>query len=150
MAESNRFDVSFLGSADLERKFALLPRDVERRLLSKSLRKAAKVYKDLAAARAPRDRGKLAKTMRIRVLKRRKGRVGVRIETAPRAQLGIDPKQQGYYPAHLEFGYRDRAGVHHPGLAYMRTSLRTGKEQMLVVLREELTNWIETVTRGIP
>src|SRR5512139_447967 len=143
----NRFDISMLGSKELSAALAQLPEKLERRVLSRALRQAGKFYQTLAAARAPRDRGKLATSFKVRALKRRKGRVGVMIQTGTRAQLGIDPKQRGFYPAHLEFGHRDRAGVHHAANPFMRSSLRTGQNAIFAILRTELDNGIEAEMR---
>lgn len=145
---SNRFDISLLGVPELSRALAALPEKLERRVLTKALRQAGKFYQALAAARAPRDRGKLATSFKVRALKRRKGRVGVMIQTGTRAQLGIDPKQRGFYPAHVEFGHRDRAGVHHGANPYMRSAIRTGQNAIFAILRQELDNGIEAAMRG--
>jgi HK97 gp10 family phage protein len=147
---NDRFDISILGAPELAKALAALPANLERKVLTKALRQAGKFYQTLAQARAPRDRGKLATTMRVRAMKRRKGRVGVMIQTGTRAQLGIDPKQRGYYPAHTEFGHRDRAGVHHAADPYMRSSLRTGQNAIFAILRQEIDNGIEAVMRGAP
>jgi HK97 gp10 family phage protein len=145
---SNRFDISMLGVPELSQALAALPEKLERKVLTKALRQAGKYYLMLAKARAPRDQGRLSSTMKLRALKRRKGRVGVMIQTGTRSELGIDPKQRGYYPAHTEFGHRDRAGVHHPANPYMRTSLKTGESAMVAILRQEIDNGIEAEMRG--
>ncbi len=146
---SNRFDISILGAPELTRALAALPEKLERKVLTKALRQAGKFYQTLAAARAPRDRGKLATSFRVRALKRRKGRVGVMIQTGTRAQLGIDPKQKGYYPVHTELGHRDRAGVHHAANPFMRSSLRTGQNAIFAILRQEIDTGIEAAMRGM-
>lgn len=144
---SNRFDMGMLGAPALEKALAALPDKLERKILIRAMRQVGKFYMALAKARAPRDTGKLGATMKVRSLKRRKGRVGVMIQTGTRTQLGIDPKQRGYYPAHTEFGHRDRAGVHHPANPYMRTSLKTGESAIFAILRQEIDNGIERETR---
>lgn len=145
---TNRFDISILGAPELSRALAALPEKLERKILTKALRQAGKFYQTLAAARSPRDRGKLSSSYKVRALKRRKGRVGVLIQTGTRAQLGIDPKQRGFYPAHVEFGHRDRAGVHHAANPFMRSSLRTGQNAIFAILRQEIDNGIEAAMRG--
>ena len=145
---SNRFDISMLGVPELSKALAALPDKLERKILTKALRQAGKFYLTLAKAKAPRDEGRLSSTMKLRALKRRKGRVGVMIQTGTRAQLGIDPKYKGYYPAHTEFGHRDRAGVHHAANPYMRTSLKTGESAIFAILRQEIDNGIEREAKG--
>ena len=145
---NDRFDISILGAEHLSQALAALPANLERKVLTKALRQAGKFYQTLAAARSPRDSGKLATSYKVRALKRRKGRVGVMIQAGTRAQLGIDPKQRGYYPAHTEFGHRDRAGVHHAANPFMRSSLRTGQNAIFAILRQEIDNGIEAAMRG--
>lgn len=117
--------------------------------MRQALRQAGKYYMALAKARAPRESGRLSTTMRLRSLKRRKGRIGIMVQTGTRSQLGIDPKQRGYYPSHVEFGHRDRSGVHHAANPYMRSSLRTGQQAIFAILRQELDNGIEAAMRGM-
>lgn len=147
MAGTNRFDISLLGSEQLSRALAALPEKLERRVITRAMRQVGKYYATLAAARAPRERGKLAVSFKVRSMKRRRHRVGVMIQTGTRAQLGIDPKQRGYYPAHIELGFRDRAGVHHAANPYMRSSLRTGQSAIFAILRQEIDNGIESEMR---
>lgn len=146
---SNRFDISLLGAPALSQALAALPEKLERKVMTKALREVGKFYRTLAAARAPRDRGKLATTMRVRAMKRRRHRVGIMVQTGTRSQLGIDPKQRGYYPAHTEFGHRDRAGVHHAANPFMRSSLRTGQTAIFAILRQEIDNGIEREMKGL-
>lgn len=147
---NDRFDISILGAPELSRALAALPANLERKVLTKALRQAAKYYATLAAARAPRDRGRLATSFKVRSMKRRKGRVGMVIRTGSRAELGIDPKQRGFYPAHIELGYRDVSGVHHAGDPYMRSALRTGQNAIFAILRQEIDTGIEAAMRGMP
>jgi len=145
---NDRFDISLLGAPELAKALSELTPQLERKVLTKALRQAGKFYLALAKARAPRDEGRLSSTMRLRSMKRRKGRVGVSIQTGTRSELGIDPKQKGYYPAHTEFGHRDRGGVHHPPIPFMRTSLKTGESAIFAILRQELDSGIEAAMRG--
>lgn len=148
MAGSNRFDISLLGAPELSKALAELPDKLERKVLTKALRQAGKYYLVLAKASAPRDEGRLTSTMKLRAMKRRKGRIGVTIMTGTRSELGIDPKQKGYYPAHTELGHRDRAGVHHPPIPFMRRSLKTGESAIFAILRQEIDSGIEAAMRG--
>jgi HK97 gp10 family phage protein len=145
---SNRFDITMLGVPELSKALAALPEKVEQKVMRQALRQAGKYYLMLAKARAPRETGRLSSTMKLRAMKRRKGRVGVMIQTGTRAQLGIDPKRKGYYPAHTEFGHLDRSGVHQPANPYMRTSLKTSESAIFAILRQELDAGIEREMRG--
>lgn len=138
-----RFDISVLGAPELSKALAELPEKLERRVITKAVRETGKFFLTLAKAKAPRDQGKLASTMKLRAMKRKKGRVGVRIMTGTRVELGIDPKDRGYYPAHVEFGHKDRSGNHVPAQPFFRGPLHSSREAMLAVMRVEIDNGIE-------
>ena len=155
-----RFDISMLGDKALAETFAALPDAIERKVLTRALREAGKVLLQLTKARAPRDTGKLASTMKLKAMKRSRRRVGVMVQTGTRAELGIIAKtrisyvgsgatlrvkrvkETGYYPAHQEFGTKKAS----PN-PYTRTSLRSGREGLLAIIRTELDAGIEREMR---
>jgi HK97 gp10 family phage protein len=139
-----RFDISMLGDKALSDSLAALPENLERKVLQRALRNTGKFYLTLAKARAPKETGKLSAGLKLKPLKRRKGRVGVSIQTPTRAELGIDPQRRGFYPAHQELGTR-----HLPPDPYLRGTLQTARNALLGVLRAEVDNGIEReLTKG--
>jgi HK97 gp10 family phage protein len=155
-----RFTLDILGAPELSKAFEALPDNLERKVLTKALREAGKVLLVAVKARAPRDRGLLASTMKLKAMKRSRRRVGVMVQTGTRAELGLlattrisstgsgdtlrvrRGKETGYYPAHVELGTHKAA----PN-PFMRTSLRSGREGLLAIIRTELDNGIERAMR---
>src|SRR5262245_58310623 len=133
-----KFNIEMLGVPELSKALAQLPDNLERKVMVQATKKAAQFYKTLAEARAPRDEGKLASNFKVKAMKRSRRRVGYLIQTGTRAELGIDPKDQGYYPAHVEFGHLDRAGQQQAPNPYMRNALRQGSEAIYAILRQEI------------
>ncbi len=140
-----RFDISMLGDTALSETLAGLTEKMERTVITRATRDAGKFLLTLTKAAAPvsqdpRDphRGQLKATLKLRALRRRKGRVGVAIQTGTRAELGIDPKDKGYYPAFRELGTRKL-----PPLPYMRGPLHSAREAVLAVLRQSIDQGIE-------
>lgn len=160
-----RFDISVLGAPELTKAFAALPDNLERKVLTKALREAGKVLLVAVKARAPRDQGKLASTLKLKAMKRSRRRVGYAVQTGTRAELGIIAKtrisyegsganlrvkrgkETGYYPAHVEFGHKTEEGTHVPPNPYMRSSLRSGREGLLAIIRNEIDTGIEREMR---
>lgn len=165
-----RFDISMLGSQALSEALAALPEKLERRVVTRATRAAGKFFLTLAKGRAPKETGKLAQTLKLKSLKRRKGRVGVSIQTGTREELGLlaaassraratATQRRGlergilrhyqaalrwYYPAHVELGTKDTA----PN-PYLRGTLQTARGALLGILRQEIDNGIEReLTKG--
>jgi hypothetical protein len=141
----SRFDISLLGDKALSDTLASLPEQLERKVMARATRDAGKFLLTLTQAAAPvstdpRDphRGKLKATLKLRTLRRRKGRVGVAIQTGTREELGISAKDKGYYPAFRELGTRKL-----PPLPYMRGPLHSAREGVLAVLRQAVDQGIE-------
>lgn len=126
-------DVSLLGDAKLIRAFNGIPIAVQKRLLKKAMRPAAKIVQARAKALAPRDTGKLARHLTVRALKRSRTKIGVRVMTGKRHKLGIDANSRWYYPAHVELGTK-----HRPATPYLRPALHENKSRVLVAIRRGL------------
>lgn len=100
-----------------------LEKKVARKILSQSARVAMRPVLAAAKANAPKKTGALAKSVRMRALKRnRKGRYGVRVMTSKEWFKGDE-----YYGAFQEFGWK--AGKRRPGYRRkFRPELDTRKE----------------------
>lgn len=151
-----RFDISMLGDKALSETLAALPEKLERRVLTKALRNVGKFYLTLAKAKAPKETGALSQGLTLRSLKRKRGRVGVLIQTPTREALGIVSrtrisfagtgerlrvvrgKTTGYYPAHQELGTQ-----HLPPTPYLRGTLQEKRQTLLNILRLEIDTGIE-------
>ncbi len=107
---ANIIDISMLGDKALTKKLGLLPGRLQKKVLRKSMRDAAKpILKDIRQAiSAIRVTGfhtdPLRKGMKLRSLKRSRSRIGVMIMAPTRDVLGIPSDADYYYPAHIELG----------------------------------------------
>lgn len=133
-----RFDISILGDKALSATLSGLTEQMERKVLTKAMRDGGQFFLTLTKAAAPVETGKLKATLKLRALKRQKGRVGVAIQTGTRAELGIDPKDKGYYPAFRELGTRKL-----PPKPFMRGPLHSAREGVLAVIRQSVDAGIE-------
>lgn len=138
-----RFTLDLSGDQALLTQLEQLPDRLERRVLREAVRDAAQPI--LARARtnisAIRVTGvatdPLRRGMRIRALRRRRGRVGVSVQTPTRQELGIAPSARWYYPAHIELGTRRT-----PALPYLRLALEQARGEASNILRERLVEWL--------
>lgn len=135
-----RFDFTFLGDKALQAQLAGLTDKLERKILTQGIARATKaillpavvantpvgspytrvtrgrlITGGAGAFRRIRFRqeagGRLRRSLKVRQLPRRKGRVGSAVVTGTRAELGLRGARahgRGYYPAHLEFGFTTR------------------------------------------
>lgn len=141
---AGRFNIELLGDKELAKTFSELPDALERKVLNRALRQGANYLKAITEPRIPRDPNRkragthTADTLTVKALKRSRRRIGYRIQTGTREQLGIDPKDKYYYPVATELGNRKT-----PPQAPMRIALRSGKEAVLAVVRMEVDAGIE-------
>jgi len=116
-------DIRMIGDKALEKMLRSLPDAAEKKAVRPALRKSAKrlkahVIHNLSGAVVKPDTGAwLAATIasKVHTLRRSRGRIGAGFDMPRRIELGIDPKDPGYYPVHVEYGYIRKDGVHVPG-----------------------------------
>lgn len=89
------------GAKEIEAKLHRLPPVVERKLARQSLRAGAKIVQAQAKADAPRKTGFLASQIKVRAAQRRRGRIGVVVQTAKGFFKG-----DSFYGAFQEMGFR--------------------------------------------
>lgn len=108
------------GFDELITKFDKLPFKLQQKYLKPSLKAGAKVIQVAAKQKAHKRSGKNARFIRVKALKKQRGRsVGSVVQTGTREQLGIPRDAKGYYPFSEEFGTKDARA--HP---YMRPALQ--------------------------
>lgn len=134
-----RFDISLLGDAELTQKLQGLPEKLERKVIRQAIRKGGQPIVRDAKAQANKLTGAMAKSIKLRAMKRKKGRIGVRIQTGTRGELGIAADDPYYYPAIVEFGDGE---THHP-YRFMRGALERNQQQSLTVIRDAIAQGIE-------
>lgn len=134
------FDIKIEGHDALARAFKALPLKVQRKVLRPALRAGAKVARAAVAAQAPRsdEAPHVADTLKIKAMKRKRGRIGLVVITAKRELLGIkDP--DAYYPAHIEYGYRKKDGTHVPANPFMKRGLEQSRTPATAAVAAEMS-----------
>jgi HK97 gp10 family phage protein len=134
------FDISLLGDRELQQQFRALPLAVQRKLLRQSFRAALRPVLTAARAAAPRLTGRLARTLRLRALRRRRGQLGMMVISGTRESLNIPADHPWYYPAHVELGTSKM-----PAQPYLRPAFDTQREHML----QTLARGIEEAMRSV-
>ena len=141
---ANRFDISLLGDKALADTFAGLTEALEKKVLTRALKEATVFFQKTLSPRLPRSSPRrrtgshLADTLRVVQLRRKKGRVGYRVTSGTREQLGIVPKDKHFYPAVLEFGTKTR-----PPHPVWRSALQQDRETLLAIVRQGVDAGIE-------
>lgn len=133
-----RFDISLLGDVELERKLQALPEKLERKVIRQAIRKGGQPILRDARANANKLTGAMARSIKLRAMKRKKGRIGVRIQTGTRLELGIRADDPYYYPAIVEFGDGDTRRPYR----FMRGALDRNQHRSLTVMRDEIARGI--------
>lgn len=115
--------------------FQKLSGEIQERLTLDALTENAKIVVRSAKTFAPVDSGRLRESIRIdtgkagRKVKVRRGKTeySVRIRTGSKAELGIQRRKKGqntgYYPAHIEFGYKKKSGKQVEAHPFLRPAM---------------------------
>lgn len=106
MAASNRMSIDLEGFDALTRAFNSLPAKLQGKFLRPALREGAKVMLKSVQRTAPRsdEAPHLDMTLKIKAMRRKRGRIGFVVITGKRPSLGIK-NPDTYYPAHIEYGH---------------------------------------------
>ena len=111
-------EVTLSGESEVNHALQVLGAKIEARILTKAFRQGAKLIqagakrnlRGIGASATTKNSRKhtlqIARKMKTRALRRKKGRVGISVATPTRAQLGIPEGGKWYYPAHIELGTR--------------------------------------------
>lgn len=141
-------DLKIFGDKALQRKMDGLAAKIQKQYMRKALRAGAKVIQAAYKAHAPVFTGKLKSGIKVRVVKRSRGRIGVMVMTPTRAQLGIPPDSKWYYPAVLEFGGVTKSGRVIPALAFGRRALQSTRSSAIQTIRTTLWQLIASGVKG--
>ena len=134
-------DIGMVGDKELQRALNRISRDTQEKFVQQSLRKGAKPILASAITGVPVRTGRLKTSLKIRTRKRkRKGILGVQVQTGTRAELGIAADAPGYYPIAVEYGTKHMAAD-----PYLRPALDTNRDKALGIIGRELWNRIRGV-----
>lgn len=134
------FDISLLGDKVLAYQFKQLPLVVQRKLLRQSFREAMRPVLTMARALAPKLTGRMARTLRLRSMKRRRGQLGMMVISGRRSDLAIPADHPWYYPAHVELGTSKM-----PAHPYLRPAFDRQREIMAQVIARGIEEAMRTV-----
>ena len=135
---------ALLNNRELARQLEGLPDNLRNKALRQGLRDTMKPVLDDARANAREFSPRLARTIKLRALRlKRRGSVGVKVETGTREELNIPPTDRYYWPAALELGTR----FIEPR-AYMRRALAKSEPTTLDRLAKHVRVRVEGVISG--
>ena len=138
MAVSMTIDLE--GYDALTKAFNALPLKLQSRFLRPALRDGAKVMLKAVQRNAPRsdEAPHMDATLKIKAMKRKRGRVGFVVITGRRDALGIK-KKDTYYPAHIEYGYRKPDGTRVAANPWMKRGLEDGRAEATETIAQSLS-----------
>ena len=143
MASGISIDIKLLGDKSLSRTFSRLPGAVQKKLLRKGLRAGAKIVLARARILAGRISKQLGRLLKVRALKRSRRRMGVLVVAPTKAKLGIPEDAKGYWPAHIEFGFRHTSGKQVPARPYLRPAADQTKEAAFKAIGDSLREAVD-------
>lgn len=148
MAIGIQFDL--IGDKRLFRMFNKLEAKAQKKVYKQAARKAAKPILKTSKAKAPTgDTGKLKKFLKIKAIKRSRVQIGVNVVTGTREQMGIPSEEKGYYPAHVELGYKTKSGKVIPAQPYLRNSLKNHRQNSTRIFKSQIVAGIEAEAKKI-
>lgn len=127
------------GIPELDAKFEKMEKNMKRNLVTKAMRKGAKITLQYAKAFAPVDEGLLRKSLsvvNVNVSKRNRARgmAGVKIAVR-KSKREIVP-----YQMQAEIGTRDRT---QQGTHFLRRAKEASKAQVINIFKNEITTYIK-------
>ena len=120
------FKLNIKGAKKLQRKMAKLERKVQNRVMLKAMKDAMQPVVPAAQARAPVERGRLRKYIKVTTKNSRKVGLLAMVQTGTRKQLGIPADNKYYYPSAIEYGTR-----HISARSFLRRALGSKRNQVL-------------------
>lgn len=137
------FDISLFGDKQLQKKFKGLEKKIQKKILSKALRNAAKVVQASAKSKVPVDTGNLKRNIIVRKekLKASKG-IGIVVTIGSRAKLGIDANDKSFYPAAVELGTKNKSAQ-----PYLRPAIQENRSRLIQQIGRELGKGIERLAK---
>lgn len=126
------------GDKELIRKLDKLAKKDIKKAIRKGSRAGAKVVQREAKSIAPKDSGQLAKSIKVRSLKRSRSTIGT---TASNAFRGTEQ----FYGAFQEYGYTSRGGNKIEGKGFMKQASDNVGEKALRVMIDEMKQVIQDI-----
>lgn len=149
-------DITVTGDKELIAAFDALDEAVQKKALRRAARAVGKDIVALARSKVPKLSGRLAASIAVKALPRKRGVVGVRVMTGTAQQLGIPKtpgtKVPGYYPMHQERGLKPKEtelGTRKlPARPYLRPALDELREPGLAKLGAVLWEEVQAAAKA--
>jgi hypothetical protein len=128
--------MELLGDKALDRALAALDVKDQRKISRKGLRAGGRILLSETKRWASYISDKLVTGLKLRALKRRakRGRafklLGVVVMTPTKRHLDIKQDAKGYWPAHVEMGFKHVGGKHIPARSYLRRAADNNQERV--------------------
>lgn len=130
------------GVEELIKKLRTLRGAQMRKVYRQAMRAAARPILATAKNIVPIGSGRLQRSLKIRALKRSKKLIGVQVTPGTRVQLGIPGSAKGFYPTHIELGFK-RGGVKKfPGNRFLRDAVLLEKSSAIRIINARIKEGI--------
>lgn len=135
-------NIELLGARELSARLHALPLALQKRAVRSAIRKGGKILLEASrtAARAQTNPAnasdhmiQIAEGLKLRSITRKRGFLGVKVQTGTKSEHGIPEASKWFYPAHIEFG-SSRA----PARPYLRPPLDEKRDEVFGVLATEI------------
>lgn len=131
------------GVEELIKKLRTLRGAQMRKVYRQAMRAAARPVLATAKQIVPIRSSRLQRSLQIRALKRSKKLIGVQITPGTRAQLGIPGSAKGFYPTHIELGFKRRGGIRKfPGNRFLRDAVLLEKSSAIRIINDRIKEGI--------
>lgn len=135
-----------LGVDELVEKLKMLRGPAMKKVYRQAMREAARPVLSTAKQIVRIDSGRLQKSLKIRALRRSRKLIGVQITPGSRGELGIPGKSKGFYPTHIELGFKRKGGkTKFPGNRYLRDALLLEKTDAMRIINARITAGINKI-----
>lgn len=134
------------GVPELLAKLDKLQGAAMRKVYRQAVREAARPVLSTAKQIVPIDSGKLQRSLKIRAGKRSRKLIFVVVKPGTRSELGIPQAASGYYPAHVELGFK-RGGKKFPGNRYLRDAILLERSDAIRTISARIKEGIERIAR---
>ena len=147
-------DISILGDKELSKKLAALENKHQSAAVRSALGKSATRLKKAVTAAAPvrsdyegkgHPPGMLKAALKATKTRSasRRGLIKRHWPLPERHLLGIDPKDQNYWPAAVEYGHKRKGGGRVPPKAYIRGTVNRYQDAEIKRIGQDIGKWIE-------
>jgi HK97 gp10 family phage protein len=134
------------GVEDLVKQLRKLRGTAIRKVYRQAVREAARPVLATAKQIVPVDTGRLKRSLKIRAGRRSRRIISVVVKPGTRSELGIAPDASGYYPAHIELGFR-RGTTKFPGNRFLRDAILLERADAIRIISARVKEGIKRASR---